>query len=214
MMSKINNKRFISFEGIDFSGKSTQITLFAQALQKRAFPVIILREPGGTAISEKIRDILLDKSNQQMMPLTETLLYSAARHQLLNENIIPELKKGNFVIADRYVDSTTAYQGFGRKLPLSFIQSLNSLVTREILPFITFYLDLDYEESLRRRKAVENDPDRMESAGRDFYERIRKGYLKIAELNKTRVKIIDGRQTVDEIKNEIWEFAAYKLNLE
>jgi len=209
-----DNKRFISFEGIDFSGKSTQITFLAEALRNHGYNVIILREPGGTSISEKIRDILLDNSNQQMMPLTETLLYSAARHQLVYESIIPELQKGNFVLADRYVDSTTAYQGFGRKLTSSFIESLNKQVTTDVMPYITFYLDLDYDESQKRRTSIGDDLDRMESAGRDFYERIRKGYLKIAELNKTRVKIIDACQSVEKIKNEIWEFASQKLNLD
>ena len=213
-MPKINTKRFISFEGIDYSGKSTQIAIFANSLRKCGYKVCIVREPGGTLISEKIRKILLDQSNQLMMPLTEALLYSAARHQLLNESILPELIRGNFVIADRYVDSTTAYQGFGRNLPFSFIQSLNKMVTKEIMPYITFYFDLNYAESLRRQKSLDNAPDRIESAGSDFYQRIRKGYLKIAELNKTRVKIINADQPIDKIKYEIWEFAVNKLNLE
>jgi len=213
-MPKTDNRQFISFEGIDFSGKSTQIAFLAESLHLRGYNVMILREPGGTYISEKIRDILLDKSNQQMLPLTEALLYSAARHQLVKESIVLELQKGNFVLADRYVDSTTAYQGFGRKLPSAFIKLLNKQVTVGVMPYITFYLDLDYEESVQRHKLINVDLDRMESAGRDFYERIRKGYLKIAEINKTRVKIINACQPVEKIKNEIWEFVSQKLNLE
>lgn len=207
------NKRFISFEGIDFSGKSTQIVLLTRALEDRGQSVLVLREPGGTYISEKIRDILLDIQNTSMTPLTETLLYSAARHQLLRERIIDELNSGNFVIADRYVDSTTAYQGYGRKLPLDFIKELNKIVTMDVLPALTFYLDIDFEESVRRRKKHGEKTDRIESTGREFYTRIRKGYHKIAELDKSRVITIDGHLSVEKIKQSIWEFASQILNL-
>ena len=148
----VDNKRFISFEGIDFSGKTTQINLLEDRLKKINKNITILREPGGTVISEHIRDILLDNKLEEMTPICEVFLYSAARNQLVNEKITKELKAGNFVIADRYVDSTTAYQGFGRSLPLDLIYTINQAATSGLMPGITFILDIDPLEIIERKK--------------------------------------------------------------
>lgn len=132
----LDTSRFISFEGIDFSGKTTQIQLLRNKLDQIGKKVTVLREPGGTLISERIRDILLDERNKNLTDVCELLLYSAARNQLVVEIIRQELAAGNFILADRYVDSTTAYQGYGRQLPLDFIHNLNQLVTQGTMPSI------------------------------------------------------------------------------
>jgi dTMP kinase len=212
-MTMVDNTRFISFEGIDFSGKTTQINLLKEKLEDSGEKIVLMREPGGTPISEKIRKILLDKKNFEMTDICEVLLYSAARHQLVSQRIIEELNSGNFVIADRYVDSTTTYQGFGRKLPMKFINQLNLIATEGLMPNITFYLDLSLAELEHRMKIHNGTIDRLEEAGTEFYNRIRKGYNKIAELEKERYKIIDASKTIEQINSEIWEYVISKLNL-
>lgn len=208
----VDNKRFISFEGIDFSGKTTQINRLEDRLKKINKNITILREPGGTIISEHIRDILLDNKLEEMTPICEVFLYSAARNQLVNEKITKELKAGNFVIADRYVDSTTAYQGFGRSLPLDLIYTINQAATSGLMPGITFILDIDPLEIIERKKSRNFDMDRLESSGIKFYHRVRKGYHKIAELDPSRVKIIDAGLTINQISDQIWEFVTEKIN--
>jgi dTMP kinase len=208
----VDNSRFISFEGIDFSGKTTQIDILTKQLENRGETVLIMREPGGTNISERIRDILLDKNHDEMTDLCEVFLYSAARNQLINEKIIGELEKGNFVIADRYVDSTTAYQGFGRRIPMDLIRDINRAATGNLLPGITFILDIDPEQIFDRKRERNVEIDRLESSGDDFYDRVHKGYHKIAELDPIRVKLIDANQSIDQIKSDIWEFVSHKMN--
>ncbi len=208
----IDNSKFISFEGIDFSGKTTQIDLLTQRLEEMGEKVLIMREPGGTSISERIRDILLDNNHHEMTDLCEVFLYSAARNQLINEKIIGELNNGNFVIADRYVDSTTAYQGFGRRIAMDLIRDINRAATGDLMPGLTFFLDIDPEQVVHRKKERNMEIDRLESSGDDFYERVHKGYHKIAELDPIRVKLIDATQSIDKIKSEIWEFVSQKMN--
>ena len=207
-----DNSRFISFEGIDFSGKTTQIELLTQQLEQKGEKVLIMREPGGTKISERIRDILLDKNHNEMTDLCEVFLYSAARNQLLNEKIVDDLEAGNFVIADRFVDSTTAYQGFGRRIPMDLIRDINRAATGDLLPGLTFILDIDPDQILDRKKQRNMEIDRLESAGKDFYDRVHKGYHKIAELDPIRVKLIDATKSIDQIKTDIWEFVTQKMN--
>jgi len=204
---------FISFEGLDFAGKSTQIELLTDRLKLLKLPVIIIREPGGTTISERIRDILLDLNNSEMTDICELLLYSAARHQLISQKIRKFLDKGTIVIADRFVDSTTAYQGYGRQLPMSFISQLNQIVTEGLLPDITFFLDLSYKDMLARKKARASGSDRLEIQGRLFFERIRDGYYEIAQQNNNRFKIIAAAKPVLPISEQIWEFVAALLPL-
>jgi len=212
-MNTPDNKKFISFEGIDFSGKTTQIDLLKTWLEEKNEKVVIFREPGGTAISEQIRNILLDKSHPEMTDICEIFLYSAARNQLIIEKIIPELGAGNFVIADRYVDSTTAYQGFGREIPKELINHINMAATAGLMPGMTFILDLAPEQIVSRKKSRKQDDDRLETAGLDFFKRVYKGYHKIAELEPGRVKLIDAARPVETIFTDIREFIGVKLNL-
>jgi dTMP kinase len=209
----VDNSKFISFEGIDFSGKTTQIDLLTSQLEQLGEKVSIMREPGGTNISERIRDILLDKNHHEMTDLCEVFLYSAARNQMIKQKVIGELENGNFVIADRFVDSTTAYQGFGRRIPMDLIRDINRAATGDLLPGLTFILDIDPDQVVERRKERKMEIDRLESSGDDFYDRVHKGYHKIAELDPIRVKLIDANQSIDQIKSEIWEFVTQKMNL-
>ena len=210
-MSDLN--RFVSFEGLDFSGKSTQIKLLTSKLEQAGQNVLLLREPGGTQISEKIRTILLDKKHMGMTDVCEVLLYSAARHQLLAEKIIPEIAFGNFVVADRYVDSTTAYQGYGRQIPMAFIRELNKIATKDTMPAVTFYLDIDLETLKLRRNDRASETDRLENQDDSFYERIRQGYLDIAKLNSGRIIMLDGNLSVEVLQKKIWEFVQRKFYL-
>ena len=204
---------FISFEGVDYSGKSTQIKRLTERLSSFGKPFLLIREPGGTQISERIRDILLDLKNNEMTDVCELLLYSAARHQLVKQEILNALEMGKIVIADRFVDSTSAYQGYGRQLPMSFIRQLNMIATEGLLPEITFFLDLRYEEMIKRKKLRPGTDDRLESQGRIFYQRIRDGYLEIAAQNSDRFRIIDAAAPVEEIATRIWEFVTNVLPL-
>jgi len=204
-MEKIDNRHFISFEGIDFSGKTTQINLLKTFFLNSGYEVSIIREPGGTVISEKIRDILLDKKNSKMHDRTELFLYSAARVQLLEEKIIPLLNKGTIVIADRFVDSTTAYQGYGREIDPQIIRQINHIATRGILPGLTFYLKLDPQIAKQRRESRKTPEDRLEISGNKFYARVYKGYEEIADYYKERVVSIDASASIDSIQDKILE---------
>ncbi|RLD16872.1 dTMP kinase [candidate division KSB1 bacterium] len=201
----MNNKRFISFEGLYYSGKSTQIKLLTDYLEGQGQRVYAMREPGGTAISEKIREILLDKNNMNMTDRCEIFLYSAARVQLVQERIIPLLDKGYFVIADRYVDSTTAYQGYGRQLDLNMVQSINQAATFGLLPGKTFYLRLLPEQVYLRSPQSGRDLDRLEAAGLEFYRRVFQGYEKIVENNPQRFVVIDANLSIEQIHQRIVE---------
>jgi dTMP kinase len=208
-----DNRKFVSFEGIDYSGKTTQINLLHEWLETKNEKVVIFREPGGTAISEQIRDILLDKNHPEMTDICEVFLYSAARNQVVKEKILPELEAGNFVIADRYVDSTTAYQGFGRELPKELIRNINLAATDGLMPGLTFILDIEPELIVKRKENRRMESDRLEASGNEFFRRVYKGYHKIAELEPQRVKIIDATRSVEEIFKEIRELIGIKLNL-
>ena len=205
-------KTFISFEGIDFCGKSTQIELLLERLSttRQKLKVKVLREPGGTFISEKIRDILLDTSHSEMTPQTEILLYSAARSQLVHQTILDELKGGVYIIADRYFDSTSAYQGSGRNIDLNFVNQLNRFATSGLTPFKTFFIDISPEEAEKRRtllaspKNARSTKDRMESESIEFYNKIRQGYLSLAENEPDRIVRINGELPQDQVAEKIW----------
>lgn len=203
MISDDLRKKFFSFEGIDFSGKSTQIELLRSHFEKKGEKVYVLREPGGTVISEKIREILLDKQHFNMNERAEMLLFSAARVQLTVEKIIPMLKDGYYVIADRFVDSTTAYQGYGRGLEQEIIEHVNHFATLGLLPAITFYLRLSPGEAAKRRLQNNLQTDRMEETGNKFYENVFKGYEMISSKNPDRLIIIDATQVIDDIHRQI-----------
>ncbi len=190
---------FITFEGLDFCGKSTQVQLLEKYFTSKGSNVKIIREPGGTPISEKIRDILLDKKNSEMSIETELILFSASRSQLVNEIILPELRKNTIVISDRFHDSSIAYQGFGRKISLHFVEELQSFVIGKAIPDITFFLDIPIKEVIARKSKVSKvDLDRIESSKMDFYKRVRDGYLYLADKEK-RFCTIDGTFSIEEI---------------
>jgi dTMP kinase len=194
---------FITFEGIDFCGKSTQVQLLRDYLIEQKKEVLLIREPGGTGISEKIREILLDKKNNEMVMETEIFLFSASRAQLVKEVIRPHLHKGYYVISDRFHDSSTAYQGYGRGLSVDAILNIHNLAIGKTIPDITFFIDIPNDIAMVRKKNVaQSDLDRIEVSDNSFYERVRTGYLKLAESEK-RFKVIDGTQNIKEINEQI-----------
>jgi len=194
---------FISFEGIDFSGKSTQIELFKDYLVEHKKKVEILREPGGTEISEKVRKLLLDNKNEKMFAETELLLFSASRAQLVREKIRPYLEDGIYVISDRFHDSSTAYQGYGRGIAIEVVQSIHQLAFGDTIPDLTFFIDIPVGiANERRKKKSKGKLDRIELADIEFYNRVRSGYLEIARQEE-RFKVIDGTQTIETIQNQI-----------
>ncbi len=190
---------FITFEGLDFCGKSTQVELLEKALLSRGRTVKIIREPGGTAISEKVRNILLDKRNNEMHFESELLLFASARAQLVREVIIPSLEKGEYVISDRYHDSSIAYQGYGRGIDIDFVVKLQKFAIGAAVPDITFLIDIPVDEFIARKQKVKKiDLDRMERSKIEFYDKVRNGYLEIASKEKRFIKI-DGLMSIDEI---------------
>ena len=190
----------INFEGIDGCGKSTQIHLLKKYLEENGRQVQVYREPGGTPIAEKIRSILLDSKNN-MSVVSELLLFSAARAQLVQEKIIPALDNGATVILDRFYDSTTAYQGYGRSvLPIDEISVLNKMASCGLVPKITFYLRISQKLALERR--LQNAQDRMEMAGNEFYSRVLDGYENIIKEH-SRFIVLDGAQSIESIAKEI-----------
>ena len=199
-MSSSNNAKFITFEGIDGCGKSTQAKLLLEYMNKSGVETILVREPGGTNISESIREILLHSSSGQMGDRTESLLMTASRAQLTQEVIIPNMEQGKFVIADRYSDSTLAYQGGGRNLDIEWLIELNNYATFTLLPDITFFVDIRPEEALRRQ---DSDKDRIEGEGIEFQTRVRKTYQILAERFNDRYVIIDGYAEKGDIHQKV-----------
>ncbi|MDZ7264656.1 MAG: dTMP kinase [candidate division KSB1 bacterium] len=193
----------ITFEGIDFCGKSVQIEQLINRLQQHQIPYILLREPGGTIIAEKIREVLLTRETEAMSPITEYLLYSAARAQLVRQQIEPALARGWLVICDRFADSSTAYQGYGRGIDLKLVQQINAFATNGIVPQLTFLIDIDLEE-MERRKKQGRKLDRMENEERSFFERVRQGFLKMAAQEAERFYLIDGKRAIHSIADEVW----------
>ena len=178
---------FITFEGLDNSGKSTQVQMLAEHLTRKGHRVLVLREPGGTEIGERIRTMLLDKNNISMTEASELFLFSASRSQLVKEIIKPALEGGMAVLCDRYYDSTTAYQGWGRGISLEVISAINRYAADDLVPDITFFLDIPIKEIEKRILRAKKNKDRMESSGLDFYERVRSGYLDLAKKKRATV---------------------------
>jgi dTMP kinase len=208
-MENKKNQKFISFEGIDFSGKTTQIQILQERLEKKGFRVQTFRDPGGPRISELIRDILLNPDLTEIADRTEVLLYEAARAQLTFEKIIPALNKGDVVIIDRYFDSTTAYQGYGRGLPIEMIQQLNLFASHELKPTLTFFLDIPTDEFILRSRNQKKD--RLETNAISFFTRVRNGYFTIAKKEPNRVIVLDGTQTIEKIADKIWKHVQQKF---
>lgn len=193
---------FISFEGIEGSGKSTQAQLLKEYLMKSGYKVKLTIEPGGTGIGEKIREILLSTENKNMVPLAELLLYNASRIQHIEEVITPSLKEGFIVITDRFTDSTIAYQGYGRGLSLELIIEIDRLVNNNMRPDLTILLDLDVREGLKRNKGL-NKKDRLELEDIEFHERVRKGYLDIASKETGRIKVFNASEDIQVINEKV-----------
>lgn len=193
---------FITFEGIDGCGKSTQLRMVKERLKEEGREFIEVREPGGTSVGEKIRGVLLDKKNDSMVPLAELLLYEAARAQITEEVIKPALDNGTIVICDRFFDSTIAYQGYARELGFELVGGLNKIATAGLKPDITFLLDLSAEDALKRRIGRGEEEDRLEALGTSFQVKVREGYLKAASED-SRIKVIDAGRTPDEIFEDI-----------
>lgn len=199
-----------SFEGIDGAGKTTQVALLAKGLEARGHKVTCLREPGGTPLGEKIRSLLLDKADEPPVPVSELLLFAAARAQIVATRIRPALQRGEIVILDRFTDATFAYQGFGRGLPLEQILSVESIAAG-IEPIRTWFLDLSPEESARRREVRGEAFDRMESEADGFRAKVRAGYLERARVHPERVRVVDASGSVDAIAATLLEDAIGKL---
>ena len=195
---------FITFEGVEGSGKTTQIRRLEGYLTRKGIPCKVTREPGGPPISEKIRKILLNPDHREMVPLSELFLYEAARAQHVKEVIEPLLKKGVMVLCDRFSDATIAYQGFGRKLNLGLIKNLNRLSTQGRKPDVTFLLDCPSDLGLRRavrrnQRQRKEKEERFEREKIQFHHRVRRGYLSLAKKDPQRVKVIDTRKGPDKV---------------
>jgi len=196
---------FITFEGSEGCGKSTQVQLLATHLKILGVPFLVTREPGGTAIGESIRELLqFAPQSVGMTPETELLLFEASRSQLVREVIKPALERGECVIADRFFDSTTVYQGAARKLDRKVVRQLNAFAVGDCVPDITFWLDVDLETA-RSRMQQPRRPDRMERQTVEFYEQVRDGYQELAKWQRDRIVVIKGWQSPHDIEKEIWE---------
>ncbi len=199
-MSTSTNSRFITFEGIDGCGKSTQAKLLIATLEQRGKNVVFVREPGGTDISEKVRDILLHSGGDELNERTEALLMTASRAQLTKEVIIPALESNRWVIADRFSDSTLAYQGGGRNLDLEWLIRLNDFATFSLKPHLTFYIDVTPEVGMRRQN---KNLDRIERVGLNFQLQVREMYNNLCQRFSSRYVRVDGSLTIEEVQRVI-----------
>ena len=202
---------FITFEGVDGAGKSTQIRRLAASLEKEEVSVLVTREPGGTPISERIREVLLERQHHKMVSTTELLLYAAARSQHVAQCIAPALAEGQIVISNRFGDAMVAYQGHGRGLDLELIHHLNRVATDGLVPDLTIVLDVPVkvgrERTRRRRRAL----DRLELEDFEFHQRVREGYLTIAKEEPHRVRVIDSEQNFKLVRDEIRELVTRRI---
>ena len=213
-MARTPQGLFITFEGVEGSGKTTQVELLADRLQQAGHPVTMTREPGGTPISDRIRAVVLDQSRVEIHPHTEALLMCAARAQLVNELIQPSLARGHVVICDRYSDSTFAYQGFARGQDLATLRALNDFATGGLVPHLTLLLDLPAEVGLQRRfrAARSGKPtNRMDLFDTTFHQEVAAGYHKLAQAEPGRWRVVDAQRDVKEVAAEIWHIVAVQL---
>ena len=194
--------KFITFEGCDGCGKSTQLRLLNEYLTAQNVPHIFTREPGGGKISEEIREILLNGKNSEMTDECEALLYAAARAQHLRDRVQPALEKGELVICDRYVDSSFAYQAYARGLGMDFVRKINDFALEQFSPDVTVFIDLTPEEAFARKHGAEEN-DRMEQAGLPFHRRVYEGYKAVAKEYPSRFVCVDGRKTPQEIFEQV-----------
>lgn len=201
-MAGLRRGIFISFEGVEGSGKTTQALALAEWLEKQQIPHIFVREPGSTLVGEAIREILLNPKHRGMHPKCEVLLFLAARSQLVYEKILPAITAKKVVVTDRFADSTYAYQVYARNLPQRLISIFNRFATAGLKPDLTFIFDIDVSRA-RQRGTFD---DRMETEDELYHQRVRKGYLKLAHRAKKRIKILNGEKSVQELKTEVEDY--------
>ena len=197
----------ITFEGSEGSGKTTQVNRIAERFEKHNHEVLVTREPGGTPIGEEIRRILMhEECGKAMKPETELLLFAASRAQLVREVIRPAIEKGQIVLCDRFLDSTTVYQGVGRRIASEPVQLINTFAVGSLMPDVTVILDLPAEVGLERaRHRAREMPDRMEQENIEFYRKVREGYLVLAKALPGRFIVVDATKSVEEVEETIWE---------
>lgn len=204
----MKNKRgvFITFEGCEGCGKTTQIGLLSERLQKANKEILVTREPGGTPVGEMVRHILIGNEVSNMCPESELLLFAASRAQLVREVLVPELQQGKFILCDRFLDSTTVYQGVARQLAQGPVKAINDFAVGNLMPDLTIVLDIPAEESrLRVQRRINSIPDRIEKESINFYAAVREGYLYLAKEFPERLVLIDGSKDVTTVSNAIWE---------
>ena len=195
---------FITFEGVEGAGKSTQAKLLYQYLIDNGKDVVLTKEPGGTKTGQKIRQILLEKTDEIFPPVAELMLYEADRNFHIHNLIKPSLQQGKYIICDRFIDSTLAYQGYARGLDINLIKQLNEIATEGIKPDITFLIDIPVEEGLKRIRQT-RQADRIEDEDIQFHKRLREGFLKIAENEKERIVVLDGMELPENIFGKVIE---------
>ena len=202
--------KWISFEGGEGSGKTTLIQALEKKLKAKGEEVLVTREPGGVPVAEKIRQILLEKTQDQMDPMTEAILFAASRRQHLVEKVLPALEEGKIVLMDRYVDSSVVYQGYARNLGMDKIKELNAYATSGHMPFLTFYLDLEPEVGLARIHNNRRDKNRLDLESINFHEKIREGY-QILCAKEERIHCINADQPIEKLVEEVWKVIQEKL---
>jgi thymidylate kinase len=203
---------FITLEGPDGSGKSMQIPALAEFIRHQGFEVLTTREPGGTNIGDQIRQVIMKLGNTSMQPRTEILLFCAARAQIVEEVLRPSLARGVVVISDRYADSTLAYQGYGHGLDLGDLHNILNFATGGLVPDLTFLLDLDAEEGLKRRQGSGGEWNRLDAYAISFHKRVRAGYLELAAQEPQRWQIINAGRSPEEVQADLQRFVQAKLN--
>jgi dTMP kinase len=205
---------FITLEGPDGSGKTTQARLLAEWLRQRGYEVILTREPGGTPIGDQVRAVLHDPENTDMIPQAEFLLYSASRAQLVAQVIRPALDAGKWVVSDRFYDSSIAYQGYGRGLDLAALRQITRFATGGLVPDLTLCLDVQSDQGIRRRLLGGGEWNRLDREALEFHRRVRMGYLELAGLERDRWVILDASRSVEEVQAEIRTLVQERLQIE
>lgn len=195
---------FITFEGPDGAGKTTQIRLLEEYLTEQGNKILVTREPGGTSIGEGIRDIILNRENQEMDPITEMLLYAASRAQHVSQVIRPALEEGRIVLCDRFVDSSIAYQGFGRGLGMELVEGANRIALQGILPDLTLFFDIDPEEGLQRGSKRDQKADRLEMETLNFHRKVYEGFRALCSEYPERFRRVRAELGIDEVKSQIF----------
>ncbi|MGL4791615.1 MAG: dTMP kinase [Anaerotignaceae bacterium] len=194
--------KFITIEGTDGAGKTTQLQLLVKYFEDKNYKVMVTREPGGTSISEKIREIILDVENSKMNDITEALLYAASRSQLIHEKIKPALEEGTIVICDRFVDSSVVYQGYARGLSLELVENINKYAINEVVPDLTLFFDVPPEVGMKRKENFKH-LDRIEKESLDFHYKVYNGYKDLLKKYPERIKAIDAQQNIEDVQQQV-----------